>query len=57
MPEKNLPFFEMFSPYQPDPALYAVLDTWLVAGAVLDSAARTIEVRLLCPTLPEEGLI
>ena len=32
MPEKNLPFFEMFSPYQPDPALYSVLESWLVTG-------------------------
>ena len=57
MPEKNLPFFEMFSPYQPDPALYGVLESWLVTGAVLDSAARTIEVQLLCPVPPDGALL
>ncbi|MDY4430562.1 PolC-type DNA polymerase III, partial [Evtepia sp.] len=57
MPEKNLPFFELFSPYQPDPDLYGILETWLVAGAVLDSAARTIEADLLCPALPDGGLL
>ena len=57
MPEKNLPFFELFSPYQPDPDLYGILETWLVAGAVLDSAARTIEADLLCPVLPDGALL
>ena len=57
MPEKNLPFFELFSPYQPDPALYAVLESWLVTGAVMDSAARTIEAQLLCPTPPDPALL
>ena len=57
MPEKNLPFFELFSPYQPDPALYAVLESWLVTGAVMDSTARTIEAQLLCPTPPDPALL
>lgn len=49
MPEKNLPFFEMFFQYRPAPALAAVLTGWLVTGAVLDSQNRTIEAKLLCP--------
>ena len=47
MPEKNLPFFEMFFQYRPAPALAAVLTGWLVTGAVLDSQNRTIEAKLL----------
>ena len=47
MPEKNLPFFEMFALYTPDAALAAQVKEWLVTGAVMDRKARTIEVQLL----------
>lgn len=52
MPERNLPFFEMFAKYHPTSALAAQLETWLVTGAVMDSHSRTIEVKLLCADLP-----
>ena len=57
MPEKNLPFFEMFFQYRPAPALAAVLTGWLVTGAVLDSQNRTIEAKLLCPQLPDPAVL
>ena len=57
MPEKNLPFFEMFFQYRPAPALAAVLTGWLVTGAVLDSQNRTIEAKLLCPRLPDPAVL
>ena len=63
MSERNPTFFEMFSPYhthltnQQAHDLLAYLETWVVTGAVLDSAARTIEVDLLCPALPPEDLL
>ena len=41
MPEKNLPFFEMFALYTPDAALAAQVKAWLVTGAVMDRKART----------------
>ena len=57
MPERNLPFFEMFAKYHPAPALAAQLETWLVTGAVMDSHSRTIEVKLLCTDLPAPALL
>ena len=57
MPERNLPFFEMFAKYHPAPALAAQLETWLVTGAVMDSHSRTIEVKLLCADLPAPALL
>ena len=57
MPERNLPFFEMFAKYHPAPALAAQLETWLVTGAVMDSHSRTIEVKLLCTNLPAPALL
>ncbi|MDY3014587.1 MAG: PolC-type DNA polymerase III [Evtepia sp.] len=57
MPEKNLPFFELFSQYRPDPALAGELSAWLATRAVVDSRARTIEVSLLCPVLPDGALL
>ena len=57
MPERNLPFFEMFAKYHPAPALAAQLETWLVTGAVMDSHSRTIEVKLFCTDLPAPALL
>ena len=57
MPEKNLPFFEMFALYTPDAALAAQVKAWLVTGAVMDRKARTIEVQLLCPAMPDPALL
>ena len=57
MPERNLPFFEMFAKYHPASALAAQLETWLVTGAVMDSHSRTIEVKLLCADLPAPALL
>ena len=57
MPEKNLPFFEMFALYTPDAALAAQVKEWLVTGAVMDRKARTIEVQLLCPAMPDPALL
>ena len=57
MPEKNLPFFEMFALYTPDAALAAQVKEWLVTGAVMDRKARTIEVQLLCPATPDPALL
>ena len=57
MPERNLPFFEMFAKYHPTSALAAQLETWLVTGAVMDSHSRTIEVKLLCADLPAPALL
>ena len=57
MPEKNLPFFEMFAPYRPDPELTVELENWTVTGAVMDKAARTIRVDLLVPQLPDPALL
>ena len=57
MPEKNLPFFEMFALYTPDAALAAQVKAWLVTGAVMDRKARTIEVQLLCPATPDPALL
>ena len=57
MPEKHLPFLEMFFQYHPAPALAEILSGWLVTGAVLDSHKRTIEAQLLCPERPEDALL
>ena len=57
MPERNLPFFAMFSKYRPGEALAARLEGWLVTGAVMDSHSRTIEASLLCPALPDPALL
>ena len=57
MPEKHLPFLEMFFQYHPAPALAEILTGWLVTGAVLDSRKRTIEAQLLCPEPPEPALL
>ena len=63
MPERNPTFFEMFSPYhtyltnQQAHDLLAYLESWVVTGAVLDSAARTIEADILCPELPPEDFL
>ena len=57
MPEKHLPFLEMFVQYHPAPELAAALEGWLVTGAVLDRHSRTIEAQLLCPALPPEDLL
>ena len=46
MPEKHLPFLEMFVQYHPAPELAAALEGWLVTGAVLDRHSRTIEAQL-----------
>ena len=53
MPERNLPFFEMFAKYHPAPALAAQLETWLVTGAVILSLlAGSIEETLCRPARP-----
>ena len=59
MTEKNLPFFEMFALYRPDPELSVALEleTWTVTGAVMDRHARTIRVELLTAQTPEPELL
>ena len=57
MPEKQLPFLQTFSIYHPEPALAEILSDWIVAGAEIDSRARTIQVELVCEQRPEESLL
>ncbi len=47
----------MFALYTPDAALAAQVKEWLVTGAVMDRKARTIEVQLLCPAMPDPALL
>ena len=57
MPEKDLPFFDVFARYHPGPELSSAAAGWFVAGAVMDSRARTVQVKLRCPTPPDPELL
>ncbi len=57
MPEKDLPFFDVFARYHPGPELSSAAAGWFVAGAVMDSRARTVQVKLRCPAPPDPELL
>ena len=57
MTEQQLPFFDLFSAYQPAPEQRALLETWKIAQATIDAAARRIEAELVCGQMPEPSLL
>ena len=57
MTEQKLPFFELFSAYQPSPEHRAVLETWEITQATIDSATRRIEAVIVCERPPAPALL
>ena len=53
---QKIPFLNLFSAWRPGEELAALAGGYLVTGAVLDKAARSIRAKVECPRLPEEGL-
>ena len=57
MTEQKLPFFELFSAYQPTPERRTLVEAWEITQATIDSAARRIEAELVCAKMPESSLL
>ena len=57
MTEQKLPFFELFSVYQPSPEQRALVETWEITQATIDSATRSIEAVIRCAQPPAAALL
>ena len=53
---QKIPFLNLFSAWRPGEELAALAGGYLVTGAVIDKAARSIRAKVECPRMPEEGL-
>ena len=53
---QKIPFLNLFSAWRPGEELAALAGGYLVTGAVIDKAARSIRAKVECPRMPEEKL-
>ena len=52
---QKIPFLNLFSAWRPGEELAALAGGYLVTGAVIDKAARSIRAKVECPRMPEEA--
>ena len=52
---QKIPFLNLFSAWRPGEELAALAGGYLVTGAVIDKAARSIRAKVECPRMPERS--
>ena len=53
MPQaQKIPFLKLFSAWRPAERAAALVSSWLVTGAVIDKAARSISAQVECGQVP-----
>lgn len=52
---QKIPFLNLFSAWRPGEELAALAGGYLVTGAVIDKAARSIRAKVECPRMPERA--